>query len=156
MGDRTTVTLTVLRSQADEAKRITEHSQSEDNEFDLYGVEFIDLIFHDVNYGDLNRGSKWLDKLMHEGIAFDSRWDSGSEYGPGCEYGRFTEEGESVRLEINDSDVNPDLGRLIELIDNHQALKAFIQEHAAERTPLPWNNQEEFGKLYRAKQLITP
>jgi hypothetical protein len=155
MGDRTTVTLTVLMSQVDEAKRIIENNHSEHAEFEVNGVEFIDLIFNDVNYGDLNRGTKLLDMLMHGGIAFNSRWDSGSEYGPGCEYGRFTEEGESVRLEISDSEVNPELNRLLELIDDYQALKAYIQEHAAERTPLPWENQEEYGKLYRATKLIT-
>lgn len=155
MGDRTTVTLTVLMSQADEAKRMAEHSQSADNEFDLNGVEFIDLIFYDVNYGDLNHGISYLDNLKAHGIAFESRWEPGSEYGSGCKYCRFNDEGEAVLLEIYDSEVNPELNRLLELIDDYQALKAYIQEHAAERTPLPWENQEEYGKLYRATKLIT-
>jgi hypothetical protein len=156
VGDRTTVTLTVLKSQFDAVKAITVNTADSDNEFELNGFEFVDLIFDEVNYGDLNRGTKWLDMLMAQGIAFDSRWESGSEYGPGCEYCRFNDQGESVRLEISDSEVNPDLSTLMELIDNPAELKAFIQKHHAESTPLPWTHQEEYGRRYRVKQLITP
>lgn len=155
MGDRTTVTLTVLRSQADKAREIFEHGQNVDIDFELNGVEYVDFTFNGVNYGDLDRGTKWLTKLIENGIAFDSQWDAGSEYGPGVETARFTEEGGVERKEVSDSFVNPSLEQLMALIDDHAKLKEYIQNHFVEVTPLSWDNQEEYGKLYRARQLIT-
>lgn len=36
----------------------------------------------------------------------------------------------------------------------YQKLATLIREYKEKTTPLPWDNQEEYGKLYRASQLL--
>lgn len=148
MQDRTSVKLIVLTTQASAAEALFDwESSGGDSEPDLTSFDF-----EDVNYGTL----RFLTKLQDAGIAFDSNWGSGSEYGPGTHYGRFTSEGEFDSWEISDSSINPNIDELVTLLKHPKKLREFILEHVEKTTPLPWDNQEEYGKLYRTKQLINP
>lgn len=148
MGDRTTVTLTVLASQKEAAKELFDTAAVED-----WGYrELHEYLFYEVNYGEL----EFLDKLQAAGIAYASRWDAGDGYGAGTKFCRFTSDGDSEIKEVYDTGVNPELTPLLACIDDHAALKKFILAHRESITPLPWDNQEEYGKRHRAKQLITP
>jgi hypothetical protein len=149
MGDRTTVYLDVLASQADAAKELFDYESQDEYP---NGEQFIEFQFSEINHGTLD----FLDKLQEAGIAFDSSWSQGSEYGPGTTFCRFTAEGQVIKFDRYESEINPGMVGLMRLIDNPEALREAILQHHRETTPLPWDNQEEYGKLYRTKQLINP
>ena len=158
MGDRTSVTLTVPTIYKDAAMAVfaANEASPEDSFENGGGVNAQNphnlhcFCFYEVNYGTL----QFLDDLMKAGIPFDSDWGSGSEYGPGCETCRFTDEGEAIRKEVSDDSKNPDLKSLMDIIDDHAALKRVIEARYEEVTSLPWDNQIENSKRYRLKQLI--
>lgn len=147
MGDRTTVYLDVLVSQADDARELFDYETCDEY---FNGEEFIEFQFDEINHGTLD----FLDKLQEAGIAFDSSWSQGSEYGPGTTFCRFTSEGEVIRFDRYESEINPGMAGLMRLIDDPKALREAILDHHKATTPLPWDNQKEYGKLYRVKQLI--
>jgi hypothetical protein len=148
MGDRTTVVLTVLKSQSEKAKKFFDCNSEEENVSD----EFVDYSFYEVNYGSLG----FLNDLQDAGIAFNSNWGHGSEYGPGTEYLRFLPDGTHWREEVSDSYINPDLDTCMKLLDKPEELCIFIRNHYERITPPSWDNQEEYAKLFLARQLITP
>lgn len=148
MGDRTSVTLTVLTSQAEEAAK---HFDEENN--DYYTTEDkTHYEFYEVNYGTLS----FLDKLQNNGIAYDSHWQAGSEYGSGANTCRFTPEGDSVVKDICDSYERLCIYDLMEKLNDYEALKKLITDRHDEIFILPWDNQEEYGKIFKLKQLINP
>ena len=148
MGDRTSVTLTVLLCHEEAAKSLftfgPEHRSTHSH--------FAYHDFYDVNYGDL----LFLDALENAGIPFDSDWDSGDEYGPGCESCRFTPDGSVIRKSISNDYINPPIATLMEKINDYTALKEFITKHHGEIFVPVWDNQEQYAKIYRTKQLIAP
>ena len=150
MGDRTRVTLTVLRSQAEKAQELfSEGYESEDTVHSdslLYSWEF-----DEVNYGRL----PFLSGLKTAGIAYDSAWDNGDEYSSGYASCRFSSEGELVQKDLYDNEDSIPLSVLTRLLNEPETLRQKILDTIQERTVLPWDHQEEFGKLYRMKQLIT-
>lgn len=148
MGDRTSVTLMVLKEQqaATEAILKDDIDKHEDTL-----KPFVYYYFYEVNYGNLG----YCDELEAAGIAFDSSWDHGSEYGPGTDYCRFLPDGTVWRAEISDSFVNPRLDALLERIDDPETLRAFILDHQKEVTPPSWDNQLAYSKLYLTKKLIS-
>ena len=150
MGDRTRVTLTVLRSQAEKAQELfSEGYESEDtihSDSLLYSWEF-----DEVNYGRL----PFLGGLKTAGIAYDSAWDNGDAYSSGYASCRFSSEGELVQKHLYDNEASIPLSVLTRLLDEPETLRQKILDTIQERTVLPWDHQEEFGKLYRMKQLIT-
>lgn len=148
MGDRTTVTLSFLESQQDEALK---HFDFEADEA-WRDEPFVYHQFEEVNYGTLD----FLDKLKASGIAYESEWDRGSEYGPGVKSVRFTADGDVVEKEVYQSECSIDVRDLMALLDKPEELKALITTTHKAVSLLSWENQEEYGKLYRAKQLINP
>lgn len=149
MGDRTAVTLTIRTSQVAKARPCFD-TEPEYEHQDEKG--FTEFTFYEVNYGNL----EFLDQLQETGIAYDSRWESGSEFGSGCDYCRFTHDGEVILKGISDDYRNPSIDELMKNIDDYAALKAFITKHYNEIFVPSWDSQEEYGKIYRTKQLIAP
>ena len=147
MGDRTTVYLDVLASQADAARELFDYETSYEY---LNAEKFMEFQFDEINHGTLD----FLGKLQEAGIAFDSSWNPGSEYGAGTTFCRFTADGQVIKFDRFDSEAHPDLSCLMKRIDDPKALREYILEHHNHGTPRPWDNQEEYGKLYRARQLI--
>lgn len=146
MGDRTSVTLTFPTVLLSEVESIDEHEPVDRCEYDDLTI----FQYHDINYGDL----LFLDTLCERGIPFESCWDSGSEFGSGTEYCRYSPEGIIQRINIDDSQINPDMNRLMQLIDNPISLKEYILQHLKDTTPLPWDDQVKYGKIFRTRQLI--
>jgi hypothetical protein len=150
MGDRTTVSLTVLTSQKAEAEKIAlaagyEADSVEDNK----GLSC--FLYYEVNYGELS----FLPELTAAGIAHDSDWDHGGDYTAGSEFMRFTPEGETKGYSYSNEHYNPDLAYCLTLVGDPAQLVQYILDHKDKVTPLPWDNQEAFGKIYRTKQLLT-
>lgn len=94
---------------------------------------------------------------MEQGIACDSSWDAGSEYTAGTMHTRFTPEGTVIKFDVYDERINPPIHKLLELIDDYAALRKYIEIHHESTTPLPLDEKQvEYGKKYRAIQLIAP
>lgn len=151
MGDRTYVTLTVPKELEAEARQIIELS-GEESENDDHDDEWATFGFSEVNYGELS----FLKNLQAAGIAYNSHWCAGSEYTEGTEYCRFTEEGELQLHTVYEDELGVSLHTLLPIIDDHEKLKAAIRLHERSTVPLPWENQVEYGKRFRAAQLINP
>lgn len=152
MGDRTSVTLTVpteLRAEAERIALANGFESAHTSEVHALGITHIS--FYEVNYGEL----PFLDELTDASIAHDSDWDHGSEYSKGCAFVRFTPEGEPRYGSYDDDTFHPNLNQCMSLLDDPNALIQYIKNHKEEVTPLPWDNQVEYGKLYRTKQLIS-
>ena len=96
-----------------------------------------------------------MDALIAAGIAYNSEWESGDDYGEGCQSCRFTAEGSVVVKEVYSSDYSVPLNLLMEAINTPNKLREIILGWKEKITVLPWDNQEEYGKLYRATMLIT-
>lgn len=144
MGDRTYVTLTVLTAQADDARELFDDDAEEENT-DGHITAFG---FDGVNYATLGFESD----LTDAGIAYDKRWNAGDEYGAGSEYVRFRPDGTVQHIEVYDEGANPDLGELMRRLDKPDELIQYIRNFHEQATPLPWENQIEYGNLYLAKQ----
>lgn len=160
MGDRTNVTLTILASQAKEAGKIMGYLPEKSS-----GV-LTEFFFDEVNYGELDE----LPLLQGAGIAYDSDWGSGGEYREGCQSCRFSPEGEMEITEVYAGEENVSIDKLMTIIEKndpdseeaadhsalYQELETLILDHHAKVTPRSWENQEEYGKIYRTRQLISP
>ena len=148
MGDRSTVLLNILESQKEKAEALINFQADED--FDNQDGHWA-YQFHEVNYGNLG----FLHALKNAGIAYDSSWDSGSEYTAGTASCRFTPEGACIEKDIYDEALNPSLDKLIELIDQPDALRKYILIHQENISVLPLDeDQVEYGKLFRTHKLI--
>ena len=151
MGDRTTVYLTVPASMKERAEaQFGSYTPIDENAADVL-EGFHRFTFDEVNYGEL----PFLENLTSEGIPYDSDWCQGGEYGEGMESCRFIAAGGVVIKTVYACDANPSMQQLIARIDHPDMLRQFILEHQAHQKSLPWDNQEEYSKLYRMIQLIT-
>ena len=115
-------------------------------------ADIIRLSFEEVNYGEL----PFLSEMADAGIPYNSSWSSGSNYGAGTEYNRYTSEGCTVFLNIFDEDINPSIAALMTVIDEPIKLQEMVRNHHRDTTPLPWDNQVEYAKKYRVLKLINP
>jgi len=146
MGDRTSVTLTVLECQSEAVEKVFRGFCSKG----LITEARVDYFFEKVNYGILRA----LPELQKQGIAYDSAWERGSDYEPGTEYLRFTSEGVAVKKCIYQYSHNPDISELMSFIDSPEELRSVILRKNEENYILPWDNQEEYGKRYQMLQLL--
>lgn len=149
MGDRTTVVLSLLTSQVKEAEELLGYLHQSCNEECMDNIT--DFAFEEVNYGDL----EGLVALEKASIAYESAWRAGCEYEAGTTSVRFTSEGEMIKKTIYDSDLSIPITDLMHLINQPGAILELIKNSNEEVQVLPWDNQEEYGKRYRARQLIS-
>lgn len=147
MGDRTYVELSVPLALKEKAKALINFTTDEEYQHEEVYV----LVFGETNYGNL----PFLGKLMDAGIAYDSSWGRGDEYGPGTEYLRFLPDGSVNSWTAYENDANPNIGKLLALIDKPEELRHYILDHEKSQAIPPWDNQEEYGKIYMARKLIS-
>lgn len=67
---------------------------------------------------------------------------------------RFTADGERQEISVAISEMNPDLTTCKNLLKTPDALVDYIKNHIDSVTPLPWDNQEAYGKKYRVTRLL--
>lgn len=155
MGDRTYVTLQVPEECRDDVMAIAEAS-SEGGPWDEWESAIKGLIvlgFEEVNNGEL----AFLKDLRNFGIPYDSDWAAGDEYLGGVEYCRFTSNGDLALKTVHEGTA-PVLETLLEMLEKPEALKIitkYLHDFKEQVTPLPWDNQIEYGKIHRTKRLIT-
>ncbi len=147
MGDRTWVEIIVLKESLDQVKEVL--SDFLDLEI-AEGDYLASLYFYEINNGCVEEHVQ----LTERGIPYNYEWGPGDNYYPGTKYIRFTPEGNLQHIEYYDNEVNPPLEKLLELVSKPKELVEYVQQYANERTPLPWDNQVEYGKIYRTRRLI--
>lgn len=145
MGDRTWVEILVLNETLPLVKEILPDDAEISTSF-----EFSSFYFDEVNNGCIEE----QDQLTEAGIPYNYEWGTGDNYNPGSKYIRFTPEGELEHIEYYENEINPPLEKLLELVSKPKELAEYVQQYSDERTPLPWDNQVEYGKIYRTRQLI--
>lgn len=148
MGDRVQVTLTIPRVLISLARPLFTFNIDDADEDD---DDYIFYTFDECNYGDL----PFTDALIRHGIPHDRAWEEGSDYGSGTEYYRFTPEGELICTQVFRHSLGINIPKLLELINNYEELKDYILERHKDNETLPWDNQIEYGRIYRARRLIT-
>lgn len=145
MGDRTWVEIVVLKESLPQVKELLD-DEGEITEKD----ELATIYFYEVNNGCL----AIQDELTEAGIPYNYEWGMGDNYEGGQKYIRFTPEGELVHIEYYDPEINPPLEKLLKLLNTPVELAQYIQQYVEDNTPLPWDNQVEYGKRYRTLQLL--
>jgi hypothetical protein len=151
MGDGVNVLITVRLEDGDKTREIlTKTDGAPSDHYDRGGFDH--LFFDEVNYDNLNG----LKQLAEAGIPFDSAWGINAEFSNGTLYSRYTDSGGLIQFEVYDTEINPDIHRLLKLIDNYKELKEYILIYKERTTPLPWETQEKNSKLFRAIRLIAP
>ena len=99
MGDRTDVTLTIIKEHEELAQPILEtYGGGAEVSLDQEGL--ISLFFEEVNYGEL----PFLNLLEEQGIPYDSDWGDGGEYKAGYKAFRIDENGAHHFTEVSNND----------------------------------------------------
>ena len=145
MGDRTWVEIVVLN----ETLPLVEKILPDDAEINT-SLGLSSFYFHEVNNGCIEE----QEQLTDLGIAYNYEWGMGDNYNPGSKYIRFTPEGELQHIEYYANDSNPPLEKLLERVSKPKELAEYVQQYSDDITPLPWDNQVEYGKIFRTRQLI--
>ena len=89
MGDRTTVTLTVLKEHQQEAIDLIASEQGQPSDIDAQDGETVSLTYEEVNYATIEN----LHLLVRAGIPYSIEWGSGGSYSEGEEHLRFNADG---------------------------------------------------------------
>ena len=145
MGDRTWVEIVVLTESLPQVKEfLDEEAQISE------GNILTSLYYHAVNNGCIEEQHE----LTKAGIPYNYEWGKGDYYTSGTKYIRFTPEGELEHIEYCESDINPPIEKLLELVPTPRELAEYVQQYSDELTPLPWDNQVEYGKRFRTLQLL--
>lgn len=161
MGDRVYVTLNVLAAHLEQARTIlTKYNGNPSEEYrsPTPSEPYLSWLgYEEVNFGELNG----LPDLVAIGIAYDSRWEQGFDFGRGIESVRFTAEGEAIKkvLYAHDEGIKLDEFRTAMALAKPEerliALEAVISKHEARLFVLPLDEKQiEYGKLYRTKRLL--
>ena len=145
MADTTWVEIFVLNESLEQANNIL----PDDAEVTT-GLSLTTFLFHEVNNGYLEEQHE----LTKQGIPYNYDWGNGDTYEAGSKYIRFTPEGEVQNVEYYEAEINPPIEKLLELVDQPEELAQYVRQYSADITPLPWNNQVEYGKIYRTRQLL--
>lgn len=148
MSDETWVEIVVLKESLPQVKEVL--NLLEDEGEIVEGVELASIYFYAVNNGCIDE----QDELTDSGIPYNYEWGNGDNYDAGSKYIRFTSEGEVKHIEYYESEINPPIEKLLELVDQPEKMAQYVQQYSAEKTPLPWDNQVEYGKIYRTHQLL--
>lgn len=151
MGDRSTVHLHILTKQLEQVQEILIRTKAGMPEEEVEDGFLTVLTFYEVNYGNLD----FLRFLKEAGIAYESEWESGSEFEAGTDHCKFSPEGDLVNRDIYDSWLSIPVDVLMLHIDDYEGLKCVIlnQQKKIEVPPLD-EDQIQYGKLYLAKKLI--
>ena len=112
-----------------------------------------------MRFGFRNMPNAIMDKvgsLKASGVAYDYSWGRGSSFNSVRHSTRFSPDGELIYKDLIESDLNLSAESIYKYIDDLDLLKRIIKDAHERQCILPWDNQEEYGKLYMARQLVAP
>ena len=145
----------------EEYKNIVEDMIPNEETYDsfVYKTEprLFEFTFPEIKWGELD----FLDQLHEQGIPFDfSNDDSEDSRHISC---RFTSDGEIILQDYLESESKIQGSyfiRTIDLCNSPEEKLKFLNEQYMKLSnlliQLPWDNQIEYGKLYRTRKLIEP
>ena len=164
MGDRCTVTLSVLKEHESQARTTLGEDFSE--EYDLHsninGLRFIEFIIESVNYGvleDVEIG------LLRAGIPYDYGWSAGDEYSGGTACLRFDEHGVAHYQYWYEEEENTvplvDLEKILSQENTDpetmlQTIRQLVADTKKYTTVPTWNHQFHNAKKVRLLRLVAP
>ena len=150
MGDRTTVTLTVLKQHQQEAIDLIEDEQGKPSEIDQHDDETVTLIYEEVNYGTIEK----LPALVRAGIPYSFEWGSGGSYCEGEEHLRFNADGTIVLTSFDKEWPANTIYECINAIKGHADPVAALKKLLDSKQEPSWENQLEHSNMARATNLI--
>jgi len=93
--------------------------------------------------------------LLANSAAFDVNVKGGS-WTQGTRYNRYNSQGKHFDFFVRDDEIDPELNALMALLHKPEDLVKLIVDHHRRTVPLPWDNQEQYGKIHRTLELIKP
>lgn len=156
MGDRTTCTLGILRTNLEEVLAIFAAAKHPfhimyTGEFDSSPI--VQAEFPEVNYANL-----WCaETLVAAGIPYNWAWSDGMSYDAGEKFVRFDKNGDLNVVEVAacDEDTIP-IDLLVKNLNNYTDLRDAIIEHIFKNEVEPLSAiHAENGKIYKLKHLLT-
>ncbi len=144
MGDRTSVYLTVRKTDKEKVEAIIdEHSNGYDDVFEgdcpSDSTATIEYSFYEVNYANLD----FENILRDRGIPYDKRWEQGGDYNAGNEVFRIDSDGESILKEFDENTEGmvplDDVIKAFEL----NCVDRFIEQMKAEVNVISWEEQDK-------------
>lgn len=154
MGDRTYVSVTVLKEHVVEAVNLITPDQGEPYDIvdDADGLTALE--YEEVNYGCIDA----LKGFAAAGIPYSVGWQSGGSYSEGEEHMRFTPEGVPV---TTSQDKDWPVNVLLDLQaawkkEPDKPLDQHLQEAINAVQDPSWENQLEYSKIARARNLLKP
>lgn len=150
MGDRTNVTLTVLRQHQQEAIDLIDSEQGQPSDIDTQDDQTVSLTYEEVNYGTIHK----LPALVRAGIPYSFEWGSGGSYCEGEEHLRFNADGTIVLIEFYKEWPANTICECIDAIKGHADPVAALKELLDSKQEPSWKNQLEHSNMARAINLI--
>lgn len=150
MGDRTTVTLTVLKEHQQEAIDLIEDEQGKPSEIVQADDETVYLIYEEVNYATIEN----LPLLVRAGIPYSVEWGSGGSYSEGQEHLRFNADG-TTELTTFDKDWPANtICECMDAIKDQPDPMAALQALLDSKQEPSWENQLTNSNVARTANLI--
>ena len=150
MGDRTYVSLTVLKQHVEEAIALIEPEEGEPVDQDSFDEETVTITYEEVNYGTIDV----LQEFTRIGIPYSCQSGSGSDYDEAEEHLRFLEDGTPVCVTFSKEWPENTILECLEAIkgqDNpEQALRNLLNQNQEPS----WENQLKYSNVARALNLI--
>ena len=149
MGDRCDVYIQIPAEYKDQVTHILDPTQHWET---VHGLA--EFCIPEVNYANIEAETQ---ALTREGIPHSWYWTPGGGYDSGKGYVRFTAEGEVIYHDYSDPDVNPCIDHVIKLLETKtsEEVLEYLREYKAKYSPQSWDNQVEYGKVYKLKQLVS-
>ena len=150
MGDRTTVSLTVLKQHVEEAITLIEPEEGVPVEQDSFDEETVTITYEEVNYGTI----EVLRQFAQIGIPYSYHSGSGSDYDEAEEHLRFLEDGTPVYFIFSKEWPENTILQCLEAIkgqaNSEQALRNLLNQNQEPS----WDHQLEHSNMVRAINLI--
>lgn len=150
MGDRTQVTLTVLRQHLQEAIDLIDPEQGQPSEIDPQDNDTVSLIYEEVNYGTIEH----LGLLRSAGIPYSFEWGSGGSYSEGEEHLRYLIDGTPEQVTFEKDWPENTILECLEVIKDRADPAAALQAFLANHQEPSWDNQLDYSNVARAIKLI--
>ncbi len=151
MGDRTTVTLTVLKEHKDQVIEILRREEGLPSETEEDEDGLVVLTYEEVNYGEIDD----LVIVRSRHIPFSFEWAAGGDFTRGERHLRFLEDGTSMLTEFGMQWPADVIFHCIKEIENADDPKAVLKRILDENQEPSWDNQLENSKMAQAVALIS-
>lgn len=150
MGDRTTVTLTVLKEHQQEAIDLIDSEQGQPSDIDAQDGETVSLTYEEVNYATIEN----LPLLVRASIPYSIEWGSGGSYCEGEEHLRFNADGTTVLTTFDKDWPANTICECMDAIKGHADPVAALQELLDSKQEPGWENQLTYSNVARTANLI--